>query len=126
MAQHNWVVHKLALHHRRHGDDVYADHCKGYRKPPIFEGPRGGRYRPDVWIPTDGLVYEVEPYLAVERALPQINAFASDERVIECVLVVCSGTDSGIQRFEKLLDRRGVSAYAINFRSLFEELGIQW
>ena len=126
MADHDWVVRKLARFHKDHGDDVYADHYRGFRKPPIFQGPKGGSYRPDIWIPTDGLVYEVEPYYTLERALPQVKAFVNDPRVKGCIVVVSSGTYKGISHLEMLLDRRGVRADVLNWRTLFGELGISW
>lgn len=126
MAEHDWVVRKLARFHEEQGDDVYADHYRGFRKPPTFYGPRGRAYRPDIWIPTDRLVYEVERFFALERSLPQVKAFMNDPKVRECLVVVCSGTDRGITHLESMLDRKGVVVDVVNWRRLFGELGISW
>ena len=126
MADHDWVVRKLALYHRKQGDEVYADHYKGFKKPPLFQGPKGANYRPDVWVPAYGFVYEVEPYFTLERSLPQVKAFVNDQRITDCVVVVSSGTDRGITHLEKMLDRKGVTADVVNWRVLFDDLGITW
>jgi len=126
MAQHDWVVHKIAVYHRNIGDEVYADHYAGFPKPPTYEGIRGRPYRPDVWVENKGLVYEVEPYFTLKNSLSQVKAFCRDPDVKDVVVVTCSGTDRGIQRLESLLDRKNVDAFIINWRDLFEELGISW
>lgn len=126
MAEHDWVVHKIAVFHRDIGDDVSADHCRGFAKPPIFEGPRGGTYRPDVWIENKGLVYEVEPYFTLKNSLPQVKAFCLDPDVKDVIVVACSGSDKGIKRLEGLLERKDVDAFVINWRDLFDEYGITW
>lgn len=125
MAEHDWVVHKLALFHEGEGDDVYADY-RGFRKPPIFRGARGRPYRPDVWVENDGLLYEVEPYLALKNSLSQIKAFSISPDVRSLVVVVCSGTDRGVERLEGVVERRDIDAEVINWRDLFDRLGISW
>ena len=126
MAEHDWVVHKIAVYHRDIGDDVCADHCSGFAKPPIFEGSRGGTYRPDIWIENKGIVYEVEPYFTLKNSISQVKAFCLDPDVRDVIVVACSGTDRGIERLESLLERKDVDALVINWRDLFEELGISW
>lgn len=126
MAEHDWVVHKIAVFHRSIGDEVHADHCAGFPKPPIFKGSRGGTYRPDVWAKNKGIVYEVEPYFTLKNSLPQVKAFCLDPHVRDVFVVVSSGTDKGIRRLESLLERKDVDALVINWRDLFEECGIGW
>lgn len=61
MATHDWVVRKIAKYHLDRGDEVFADHYPGFRKPPTFYGPRGAGYVPDVWIKNEQHAYEMLP-----------------------------------------------------------------
>jgi hypothetical protein len=123
---HDWVVKKIALFHHRIGDDVCADHYPGFRKPPISIGSRGAKYIPDIWVGNKGILYEVEPYSALKNSLSQVKAFAKDTRVKDIWVVISSGTFKGIERLEGLLQRKDVDALVINWRDLFEMLGINW
>ena len=126
MAQHDWVVRKLARHLERAGESVTADHAPGFRKPQMARGPRGRWYRPDLWLERDGTAVEVEPYNALKNSLSQVKAFANDPDVRRTIVVASSGTDRGIARLQALLDRKGISAEVVNWRDLFDSMGITW
>lgn len=95
---------------------VQADHLAGYNKPPIFFGPRGGTYIPDVYVPDLFTVVEVEPYQAVINQIPQIKAFYQDtNRCRELIVLLCTGTERGVPYIVQLLNQHGVSCNVINY-----------
>ena len=130
MATHDWVVRKIAAHHLARGDDVFADHYPGFRKPPIFYGLRGAGYVPDVWVENEQHAYEVEPYDAAKHSISQLKAFARDSQIKTLTVVLCSGTQVGIERQRKILINRGLlddvdgEIRLRNWRELFDEHGI--
>ena len=62
----------------------------------------------------------------MERSLLQVKAFVNDQQVSEWVVVVCSGTNRGVTHLENMLDRKGVIADVVNWRVLFDRLGVSW
>jgi len=131
MAAHNWVVRKIAAYHVIAGDMVCADHYRGFPKPPTFFGPRGAGYIPDIWVENKRLAYEVEPFEAAKHSLPQLKAFAKDPSIEKFIVVLCTGTNRGVERRAKTLTSRGLldglkgEIELWNWRDLFDQLGIE-
>ena len=119
MADHDFVVMRIALYHFRKGDEVYADASglRGFPKPPTYEGSRGGTYRPDVYIRNKDIIYEVEPYGTLKNQIHQIKAFfrANPRKLI---VVLSSGTEKGVPRIRKLLEKNGIKCRVMNYREL--------
>ncbi len=107
MATHNYVVKVAAKYFEDQGYDVWADIRRG-SKPPTFEGPRGGKYKPDVVISEIGTVIEVETYHSVRNSVSQIKAFARDPNCRRLVVIICTGTSAGIPQIEGFLERNGI------------------
>jgi hypothetical protein len=130
MATHDWVVRKIARYHLAQGDDVFADHCPGFRKPPTSYGPRGAGYVPDIWVRNEGLAYEVEPYNAAKHSISQLKAFARDPEIRTFRVVLCSGSEDGTDKQAKVLTNRGLidglegDIEIVNWQTLFDDLDI--
>jgi hypothetical protein len=118
MALHNYVVRRIAKWHRDQGDAVRADHLQGYQKPPAFHGPRGRMYYPDVYVENKRIVYEVKDYGAARSGVSKIKAMADTFHDNEVILVLCTGTPSGVLKVSGFLKRHGISCEALNYQEL--------
>ena len=117
MATHNYVVRVAAGHFSEQGHDVWADIYKG-SKPPTFEGPRGGRYKPDIWVRNIGTIVEVETYHSVRNSVPQIKSFAHDPKCKRLIVIICSGTPAGIPRIERFLEDADIDCEVWHYKDL--------
>lgn len=117
MATHDYVVRRIACHFRDRGEDVQAD-VLGFRKPRVFEGERGGRYRPDVYVMSRDVAYEVEDYFSAMNSIPQIKAFYRSLGGKRLVVVLCTGKTSGAKLRKRQLERRGIRRRVVNYRDL--------
>lgn len=117
-AQHNTVVRSIANYYKNQGEEVQADHLKGWAKPPVFEGKRGGRYMPDVYRVKKGFAYEVEDYFTMMNEIYQIKAFYRNLGGKRIVVVLCSGTTAGAKKRKRDLEKKGIRCRVINYRDL--------
>jgi hypothetical protein len=117
MALHDTVVRRIKTWHEDQGDDVTAE-LRGYAKPPKFYGSRGRAYIPDVFVFNKHLAYEVKEYWAYRNAAPKLKAISSDPRARRLILVLCSGTGSGVDRVEAFLEREDVNCEVVSYRDL--------
>ena len=118
MATHDYVVRRIAVYFRKRGEEVQAGHLKGYRLPPTFHGERGGRYKPDVYLPDRDVAYEVETWPSVMNSIPQIKAFYRALTGRRTVVVLCTGTSRGAQIRKKQLAKRGMKCRVLNYADL--------
>lgn len=118
MAKHDWVVRRIAKYFRDRGEAIQAGHLRGYKMPPTFIGERGGRYKPDVYLPDRDVAYEVEDYHSVMNSIPQIKAFYRALGGKRVVVVLCTGTDRGARQRKKQLAKRGVKCRVLNYAEL--------
>jgi hypothetical protein len=116
-AEHDTVVRRIAVYHKKRGEKVKAD-VKGYKKPPIFKGERGGTYRPDVYVANRKVAYEVEDYSSVMHQVSQIKAFYRELGGKRTIVVLCSGTTKGAKKRKRDLEEKGIRCRVINYRDL--------
>src|SRR5580700_4562724 len=107
MALHDTVVRHITNWHEEKGDAVTAE-LRGYQKPPRCQGSRGRAYIPDVYVFNRRVAYEVKQYLAYRYAGPKLKAIAASHRLAKLVLVLCSGTPSGVSRVQNFMEDSGV------------------
>ena len=117
MPLHDYVVRRIKTWHEQQGDDVTAD-LRGYQKPPLFYGPRGRSYIPDVYVYNKRRVYEVKEYWAYRYAVPKLKAFLASPNAKRVTLVLCTGTPDGVTRAEAFLLRQGVDCEVLNYQQL--------
>lgn len=117
MATHDYVARRIACYLRDRGEDVQAD-VSGFEKPPIFEGERGGTYRPDVYVVNRDAAYEVETFSSVMNSIPQIKAFYRALGRKRLVVVLCTGTWRGAKMRKRQLLDRGIRCRVLNYRDL--------
>lgn len=116
-ATHDYVMRRIAVHHRDRDEQVQAD-VSGFEKPPIYYGERGGRYRPDVYVPDRDVIYEVETYSSVLNSIPQIRAFYNAVGGQKLYVVLCTGTWRGARIRKRQLDELGIRCRVLNYAEL--------
>jgi hypothetical protein len=85
--------------------------------PPSF-GPRGRMYYPDVYVENKRIAYEVKAYGEARNRASKIKAMADTFRDNEVILVLCTGTPSGVFRVSNFLKKHGISCQVLNYKEL--------
>ena len=117
MATHEYVVRRIAVHHRNRGEEVQAD-VGGFEKPRIVKGVRGRNYMPDMFVSDRDVIHEVETDGSVMNPIPQIRAFYKAVGGKRLCIVVCTGTDKGARIRKRQLDKLGVRCRVLSYVDL--------
>ncbi len=75
-------------------------------------------YYPDVYVENKRIVYEVKDYGAARSGVSKIKAMADTFHDNEVILVLCTGTPSGVLKVSGFLKRHGISCEALNYQEL--------
>ena len=119
MATHDLIVERIAVHHRDLGDTVYAkaSGLKDFPEPPTYLGPKGGEYRPDVYVENQDIMYYVSPHYRVIYELSHIRTLRKTDPK-ELIIVLSTGSEMEAPHVRESLRSKGIDFTVIYYKNL--------